>query len=239
MNIIPFIWRAGLALLLAGAASSCAPVRLAAGEYSETRGPGVILLEGQTLRLASDHTFAYQHWSDDASSSRYGTGTYQLAGNKLQLRFGSPPPVVVEMQARPLAAAPDSLVLAFAVVSRPAPGTTKAQVLPGAVILAYDAAGQVVAGASSDAAGRAVLRPTRQARQLRVQSLGFVGWQQACPASSTAYELALPANEGTPYAAGTVKEFRLRRGPQPAQTVVLGQGHRQTVFQRPPAAQGN
>lgn len=220
--------------MIVGNFSACAPVRLAAGEYTETRGPGVILLEGQTLRLASDHTFAYQHWSDDMSSSRYGTGTYHLAGRTLRLRFGAPLAAAVGVQTQPLAAAPDSLVLAFALMGQTA---TASQPLPGATILAYGAAGQVVAGATSDAAGRVVLRLPPGTQQVRVQSLGFLAWQQACPVRSTAYQLELPANLGTPYAAGTVKEFRLERGEPSATTLVVRQGGRQTIFQRPLAGQ--
>ena len=228
--------RCSLSLLLAAGLAACAPVRLITGDYRETHGPGVILLAGKELRLSDDHTFVYSYWSDDLSSGRYGTGTYQLLGNRLRLEFVGQPPVVVNVLAQSLVPRPDSLILAFAVSGGAAIGTAEVTTLPGASIIAYGEAGQPVAAISSDAKGRAVLRLPRTARaqRLLVQCLGYKPWRQECPASSTAYQLELPPDAGTPYAAGTRKEFRVLR--QTAAALVLKQGPVQTTFQRQPAA---
>jgi len=231
------LYRRGLFVLpvVAGLAA-CAPVRLAAGSYSETRGPGVVMWEGKELRLADDHTFWYSYWSDDISSGRYGTGTYRMVGKKLTLGFTAQPAGIPEAITRPLVAGADSLVLTFTVAGRGAYGSAPATALPGATVIAYGAANQALAATSTDAQGRAVLRLPRAARAqlLLVQSIGFVEWRQACPVGSTAYQLALPANAGTPYAAGTRQEFRVRRHTDT--TLVLGQGLRITKLRRQPLA---
>ena len=231
------LYRCGiLVLLLVAGLAACAPVRLVAGSYSETRGPGVVMWEGKELRLAGDHTFWYSYWSDDISSGRYGTGTYRILGNKLKLSFTAQPTSIPTVVARPLVSGSDSLVLAFTVVGSETYGSALTTALPGATVIAYGTAGQPLAAASTDAQGRAVLRLPRAARaqQLLVQSIGFVEWRQECPTRSTAYQLALPANAGTPYAAGTRKEFRVLRHTDT--TLVLGQGPRVTTLRRQPLA---
>jgi hypothetical protein len=71
MNYLWYCLRFIVALPLLGL-PACAPMRLVPGTYTETRGPGVIMWTGRTLRLADDHTFAYSYWSDDVASGRYG-----------------------------------------------------------------------------------------------------------------------------------------------------------------------
>ncbi|QKG54513.1 carboxypeptidase-like regulatory domain-containing protein [Hymenobacter sp. BRD67] len=220
-----------LALLLVIGAVGCTSVRLPPGSYSETRGLGVIMWEGKTLQIASNHTFAYSRWSDDINSGRYGTGTYQLTGTKLLLQFQESPPIVVGVQAQQLALPPDSLLLTFTILGRPVVGTAEAAPVSGATIAARDEKGKPVAAVSSNAAGRASLRVPPSTAQISVESLGFVTWRQACPPGSTAYRLELPPNDGTAYAAGTVLKFRLVRRPPP-NTLVMKRGKNQTVFKR-------
>ncbi len=219
-------------LLLVVGLAACAPVRLATGNYREMGKPGVIMLEGKELYLADDHTFSYSYWSDDINSGRYGTGTYRIAGKQLQLSFVAQPTRAATVAARPLVSGADSLVLAFTVAGRGTPADTLATALPGATVVAYGAAGQTLAAASTDAQGRAVLRLPRAARaqQLLVQHIGFVEWRQECPVRSTVYQLALPAHAGTPYAADTHQKFRVLR--HTTTTLVLGQGPRVTTLRR-------
>ena len=219
-------------MLLASGVTACAPILLTAGNYSETRGPGIILLEGRTLQLSSDHTFAYRHWSDDIGSDRYGVGTYRVAGNKLRLQFAPPLSEQTDVQTQVLTPRPDSLTAAFIIFGRPVMGAGTAQVVPGAFIAAYDDQGRVVAAVASDTAGRAVLYLPQTARQLRVQALGLTSWQQACPATSTSYRLTLPASAGTPYTAGTVKVFGVLS--HNANELVLRQGKMRLVLRSQP-----
>ena len=215
---------------------ACAPMRLVPGTYIETRGPGVVMLAGQTVRLAEGQTFAYNYWSDDMASGRYGQGTYHLRGHQLHLEFGAAPLVVAAAVARPLATSPDSLVLEFLVLARPPGHGAEVAPLAYATIAAHTESEKVVE-VSSDSAGHAVLRLPRTARWLSVKSLGFSPWWQECPPSSTAYRLELPAKQGTPYAAGTSKSFRLARR-QPARTLLVREGAMQVVFERQPNPRG-
>lgn len=208
---------------------ACTPMRLVPGTYTETRGSGVVMWTGRTLRLADDHTFAYSYWSDDVVSGRYGQGTYQLRGHKLQLQFEAATPVAATAIARPLASSPDSLVLKFLVLARLPSSGAKAVPLAYATITAHTEAGKVVE-VSSDTAGHATLRAPRGTRWLSVQSLGFSPWRQECPPRGTAYRLELPANQGTPYAAGTSMVFNLVRH-YPANSLVMRQGAAQTLFE--------
>lgn len=221
-------------LLLAGLAA-CAPGRLPSGTYVQAHRSGVIALEGRTLCLADDHTFAYVFWSDDLSSSRYGAGTYQLAGRRLRLIFAASLPVAASAQVQALATAPDNLVLAFEVRGRSAAG--RAVALPYAVVTAYDKANKLLTGASTDAQGRAKLRLPRgaQPQLLRAEGLGFVTWNQACAIGSATYQVVLPPNEGRSYAPGTTKEFRVRRAS--SQRLLLRQGAAQLAFERQPTGQ--
>lgn len=210
---------------------ACAPMQVATGNYNETRGPGVVMWTGQTLCLAADHTFAYCYWSDDVSSGRCGQGVYRLRGNKLHLQFGAMPPAVATAVARPLATPSDSLKMEFLVLARALASGASPTPLPYATIVAYAGPGKIVASAVSDTAGCAVLRVPPDTRWLGVQSLGFATWRQACPPSSTSYRLELPANHGTPYAAGTGIVFRLVRR-QPSQTLLVRQGAARVLFER-------
>ncbi len=225
--------RSALVLPLASL-SACAPMQLATGCYTETRGPGVVLLTGQTLCLAANHTFAYPYWSDNVSSSYYGQGVYHLRGNKLHLRFEAVPPAAATTVARPLVTPPDSLYMKFLVLARSPAGGASPAPLPYATIAAHAESGNAVASAMSDTAGFAVLRVPRGTRWLSVQSLGFGIWRQECPPSSTTYRLELPANQGTPYAAGTSKVLHLVRQQSP-RTLLVEQGAARIVFKREPS----
>jgi len=196
---------------------------------------GVVALEGKTLRLADDHTFSYTFWSDDLSSRHYGAGTYQLVGRRLRLAFAALLPVAASAQVQALAAAPDTLLLTFMVRGRSAAGTEGA--LPYAIVTAYDKVNKLLAGASSSVQGRAELRLPRHTppQRLRVESLGFTTWNQECAAASAAYQVVLPPDEGTPYTAGTIKEFRVRRAG--GLRLLLRQGRAQLAFERQPTGQ--
>ncbi len=165
------------------------------------------------------------------SSGRYGQGVYHLRGNKLYLQFEAVPPVAAIVAARPLATPPDSLRLEFLVLARSLAGGAGSAPLPYATITAHVEQGEIVASVMSDTAGYAVLRVPRGTRWLSVQSLGVSTWRQECPAGSTAYRLELPVNQGTPYAAGTNKVFRLVRHQSP-ETLVVRQGAARVVFER-------
>lgn len=220
-------------LLLAAGASACATSkRLATGDYSETRGPNVILFSGRELCLNPDQTFTYAHWSDDISSSRYGTGTYWFTHKKLRLVFENTIPSKIETQSIPLVVRPDSIVLTFLVQSLENPAI--AVPLAGVTILARTASLPIV-GVATDATGHATLRLGRsgQSAMLAVSSVGFLTWQQACPAGNTAYKLQLPMDLGTPYEAGIVKEFWVRHHRE--KQLVLAQGKQVITLVAQPA----
>lgn len=203
-------------------ASACATSkRLAAGNYSETRGPNVILFSGRELRLNPDQTFTYAYWSDDISSSRYGTGMYQFTHKKLRLVFENTVLPKIETQFIPLTVRPDSIVLTFLVQSLENPST--ALPLVGATIVPRTTSPPIV-GVTTDGTGHATLRLAQSGHSaiLAVSSTGFLTWQQACPAGNTDYKLQLPADLGTPYEAGVVKEFWVRHHSE--KQLVLAQG---------------
>jgi hypothetical protein len=231
-KILPRIG-AGLASLVVAGLVACAPGRLLSGAYVQVHKPGSIALEGKILCLADDYTFAYNSWSDNLSSNRYGIGTYQVVGQQLRLSFGVSTPAIASAQMQALVARDDTLVLAFVVRGSSAAGPPVA--IPWAVITAYDRADKVVAVASTDVQGLAQLRLPRSAQpqRLRAESLGFISWNQDCATGSTAYQVVLPSNQGTPYAAGTVKEFRVRR--VVGRRLLLSQGTTQIAFKRQPA----
>ena len=216
-------------LLLAGLAA-CAPGRLPSGTYLQVHRGRVIALEGRTLSLADNLSFAYAFWSDDLSSSRYGVGTYQLVGRRLRLTFAASPPVAASAQVQALAIAPDGLELTFEVRGRSA--ARRVVALSYAVVTAYGKANNLLAGASTDAQGRAKLRLPRgtQPQLLRAECLGFITWNQACAVGSAAYQVVLPPNEGRPYAPGTTKEFRVRRAS--SKRLLLRQEAAQLAFER-------
>lgn len=221
--------------LLLPSLAACAPGRLPSGTYVQARQQGAIGLEGKTLQLADDHIFIYTSWTDNLSGNRYGTGTYQVAGRQLHLRFAAPLPIAASAQMQALAAKADTLVLAFVVRGRLAVGPVVT--IPFAVVTAYDKAGKLVAEATTDVQGRAQLRLPlgAQPQQLRAQSLGFVSWNQRCGAESTAYQVELPADRGTPYVAGTVKEFRVRR--MVGRRLLLSEGKAQVALERQSTSQ--
>jgi hypothetical protein len=213
-----------LCLFVLSAATSCvAPTKLETGSYEELNEPGVIAFTGRTLHLNPNHTFFYTYRSDDLASSKYGTGTYQLAHQKLRLVFGNTAQPVAQVQAFPLATRPDSLVLAFLVQSLE--DSVVAVPLAEATIVARAASTPAV-GVTTDAMGRATLRLARAAlpSMLAISHVGFSTWQQACPASDAVYVIKLTLDRGTPYEVGTVKELRVRR--HRGQQVVLAQGKR-------------
>jgi hypothetical protein len=224
LNLRPFVKL--LCLFVLSAATSCVgPIKLATGSYEELNEPGVIAFTGRTLHLNPDHTFFYTYWSDDLASSKYGTGTYQLAHQKLRLVFGNTAQPVAQVQAFPLAARPDSLVLTFLVQSLE--DSVVAVPLAEATIVARAASTPAVGvGVTTDAMGRATLRLARAAlpSMLAISHVGFSTWQQACPASDAFYVIKLTLDRGTPYEVGTVKELRVRR--HRGQQVVLAQGKR-------------
>jgi hypothetical protein len=222
LNLRPFVKL--LCLFVLSTATSCvAPIKLATGSYEELNEPGVIAFTGRTLHLNPNHTFFYTYRSDDLASSKYGTGTYQLAYQKLRLVFGNTAQPVAQVQAFPLAARPDSLVLTFLVQSLE--DSVIAVPLAEATIVARAASTPAV-GVTTDAMGRATLRLARAAlpSMLAISHVGFSTWQQACPASDAVYVIKLTLNRGTPYEVGTVKELRVRR--HRGQQVVLAQGKR-------------
>ena len=227
MNYLWSCLRFLIALPLLGLLA-CAPMRLMPGTYTETRGQGVVMWTGRTLRLADDHTFTYRYWSDNLANGRYGQGTYQLRGHKLHLQFEAALPMAATATSWPLVPPPDSLILKFLVLARPPGSGAKAVPLAYATIAVHTESGKVVE-VSSDTAGHAALRVPRNARWLNVQSLGFSPWRQECPPSSTAYRVELPASQGTPYAAGTSIVFSLVRH-QPATTLVMRQGMAQALL---------
>lgn len=200
-------------LVLVGVVACSTPKALITGNYLETRGPGVILWDSIELQLNPDSTFIYVHSSDDVISGKYGKGKYRFTNKKLQLTFANLLAATPQTQSHPLIAHADSLLFTFSVKSSSDRNPELGIALPGATIIARDTTGRVIAGISSNEAGVATLRLTRaaQPRKLFISFIGFVDWEQACPTSSTAYQVQLPENYGTPYAAGTVKEFRVLR----------------------------
>lgn len=217
-------------LLLVATTGACSRATLPAGHYTEAARPGTILLAGQAVDLRADKTFTYQRWSDDLGSERYGAGTYQLTGKKLRLRFEAAPLAVARSQAEPLAPRSDSLVFAFTISGPPSSSAAALAPLPAAVVTGRAMNGRVLAAVASDSAGRAVLTFAHAARPalLQVEHLGLVPWRQACPSVSTMHRVQLPAELGTPYAPGKVKEFWVRA--HSGWHLVSGPGQRQRVL---------
>jgi hypothetical protein len=211
-------------LLAAGVVACTTPKALITGNYVETRGPGVILWESIELQINPNNTFVYVHSSDDIASGKYGEGTYKFTDKKLRLTFANLVPATPQMQSHPLIAHPDSVTFTFLVKSGNSRNPELGAALPEATIIALDVVGRVITGTSSDKAGFGTLRLARAShpQKLIISSVGLLTWEQACPASSTAYQVQLPENLGTPYAAGTVKEFRVLR--QAGGQLVLKQG---------------
>lgn len=209
-----------LGFLALGLTHCATRAALPLGKYVETRGPGVILLEGKELHLRPDHRFEYTHWTDMVGEGQQGRGTYALRGQQLRLRFdgGRTPPVPkVESQPWPGPTAADSVAVLIALRHGP-------EAAAGLTLLVMGGAGRVLTGASSNAAGQARLVCARADRPQRfvVSGIGFQPVEYPWPGSSSAYTvyLAEPLDPAVP--AGNVLTFRVLE--QTAAKLILQQG---------------
>lgn len=190
------------------------------GKYVETRGPGVIMFESKELHLHPDHRFEYTHWTDMVGGGQQGRGTYTLRGQQLRLRFdGGITPPVPRVEPQPWPGPPASDSVAVLVTLR-----YEREAAMGLTLLALDATGRALAGASSNAAGQARLAfaRTQYPHRFTVNGIGFQTVEHPWPRTSTTYAVHLAEKLGPAVTAGKVLSFRVLQ--QAAARLVLQQG---------------
>jgi hypothetical protein len=221
-------------LLLAAIVSSCATSqKLNAGSYDETPESGILWV-GHTITLHADQTFSYNRWSDDMGNDEYGTGTYQVKRKVLRLAFEKqPPPRSSQVQAYSINYKPDTLVYDFQ-VNINSLGRSGIEPLPYATLVALSSDNKVVSGNATNENGRATLRIARATRPqlLQVSFIGYLTLKYPCPASSTAYQVLLESNRGTPVPAGTNRKYSILHVADSQFVMLLGK--HKTLFKLQP-----
>jgi hypothetical protein len=189
--------------------ASCATAQqLTPGNYVETPDTGILWVQHK-LTFYGDHAFSYSKRSDDLAANEYGAGTYQIRQKVLLLSFEEQlPPRPSQAQTRPFNSKSDSLVFTFSVTMK---SSSKAGVepVPYATINASDASGRTIASTYTNERGQGSFHFARaaQPQMLQISFLGCLPYSQPCPASSTAFQVALEPKHGALVQAGTIKGY--------------------------------
>ncbi|WP_400193377.1 hypothetical protein [Hymenobacter sp. B81] len=218
-------------VLISGLSGCVALHPLPPGTYLETR-PHTALFTSRELQVYPDGRLRYWLHTDDASLGRESGGTYRWRGSRLELRLNGQPDTSTAHSTRATLPATEQQLRFY--VSARADEAGRREPLPGLTVLVRDAAGSVVAGATTDSAGYAELPlgAVDAPQTLEIAGLGWRRWQHPRPAVPTVFRVQLPPRAYQAYAAGTRKTFGvLSVSPQ---RLVLRQGTDTLTLRRRP-----